>query len=142
MTIKKRLQRTLVLSTILGYEIPFTSLTPLKPEMSEPKLFLSIAKHYNIEINLFLEKGAIKYRVPSPDQFLSNFFVIKKSWGGMRFIFNLKDLNFYIEPPHFKLEDLRTFVQLMLPNMYMSTLNIEDVLLVSIHETHRKYLQF
>ena len=102
-----------------------------------------MAKHCDVEVNRLLGKGAIKCTAPLPDQFLSSFFLIEKSSGGMRFIFNLKDLNFYIEPPHFKLEDWRTVVQLMLPNMYMATLDIEDAyLLVSIHEAHRKYLRF
>lgn len=38
-------------------------------------------------------------------QFISSFFVIKKSSRGWRFILNLKRLNMFIIAPHFKLED-------------------------------------
>lgn len=61
----------------------------------------------------------------------------------MRLILNLKDLNSYISPPHFKLEDWRTVVRLMLPNTEMATLDIEDAYLsVPIHPTHKKFLRF
>lgn len=56
---------------------------------------------------------------------------------------NLRDLNVYIEPPHFKLEDWRTVVRLMLPGTHMATLDLEDAyLLVPIFEGHRKFLRF
>jgi len=42
---------------------------------------------------------------PSLDQFLSSFFLIEKTSGGMRFILNLRDLITYVHPLHFKLED-------------------------------------
>lgn len=140
---KKITSDTTVLSAISGYQIPFTSLPPPRPELPEPNLSPRMAELCDIEIERLLIKGAIRQTDPSPDQFLSSFFLIEKSSGGMRFIFNLKDLNTYIEPPHFKLEDWRTVVQLMLPNTYMATLDIEDAyLLVPIHPAHRIYLRF
>lgn len=61
----------------------------------------------------------------------------------MRFILNLKELNSHISPPHFKLEDWRTVIRLMLPDTHMATLDIEDAyLLVPIHVSHRKFLRF
>lgn len=80
---------------------------------------------------------------PSQDQFLSPFFLRDKSSGGKRFILNLRDLNCYIDPPHFKLEDWRTVVRLMLPGTQMATLDLEDAyFLIPIHEKHRRYLRF
>ncbi|XP_070519715.1 uncharacterized protein [Cardiocondyla obscurior] len=46
-------------------------------------------------------------------------------------------------PPHFKLEDWRTVIRLMLPEYYMATIDLEDAYLqVPIHEDHRKFLRF
>jgi len=96
-----------------------------------------------LEIDRLQRKEAIAQVEPSKDQFLSSFFLIDKSSGGKRFILNLRDLNVYIEPPHFKLEDWRTVVRLMLPGTHMATLDLEDAyLLVSIFEGHRKFLRF
>jgi len=52
-----------------------------------------------------LKKGAIEAVTPSTEQFLSSFFLIEKLSGGMRFILNLKELNYFLSPPHFQLED-------------------------------------
>ena len=80
---------------------------------------------------------------PHENQFLSPFFLIDKSSGGKRFILNLRELNSFIDPPHFKLEDWRTVIRLMLPGMQMATLDLEDAyLLVPIFEDHRKFLRF
>ncbi|XP_011858590.1 PREDICTED: uncharacterized protein LOC105556128, partial [Vollenhovia emeryi] len=67
----------------------------------------------------------------------------QKSSGGMRFILNLKELNSYMDPPHFKLEDWRTVVRLMLPDFEMSSIDLEDAyLVVPIHPSYRKFLRF
>lgn len=88
-----------------------------------------------MEVDRLQQKGAIVPVKSSKDQFLSSFFLIDKSSGGKRFILNLRDLNSHVEPPHFKLEDWRTVVRLMLPGTYMATLDLEDAyLLVPIFE--------
>ncbi|XP_018360234.1 PREDICTED: uncharacterized protein LOC108759349, partial [Trachymyrmex cornetzi] len=87
--------------------------------------------------------GAVVISNPSKDQFLSSFFLIKKSSGGMRFILNLRDLNAYILPPHFKMEDWHTVVRLMLPNYRMASVDLQDTYLaIPIHPLHRKFLRF
>jgi len=71
------------------------------------------------------------------------FFLIDKPSGGKRFILNLRELNTYLSSPHFKLEDWRTVIRLMLLGSQMATLDLEDAyLLVPIEEQHRKYLRF
>lgn len=122
-----------VLSTVRGYRIPFFSPPIMHPFIDEPTFTSSVETHCDAEIQRLIDKGAISQMVPSEDQFLSPFFLIEKSSGGMRFILNLKELNLYISSAHFKLEDWRTVVRLMLPGSQMASLNLEDAyLLVSI----------
>nr|CAH7748210.1 unnamed protein product [Callosobruchus chinensis] len=52
--------------------------------------------------------GAIKKVNTAPSQYLSSYFLADKSDGGKRFILNLKLLNKFLDPPHFKMEDFRT----------------------------------
>lgn len=95
------------------------------------------------EISRLLRKGAIEPVNPRADQFLSSFFLVDKPSGGKRFILNLRKLNTYLKPLHFKLEDWRTVIRLMLPGSQMATLDLEDAcLLVPIEKQHRKYLRF
>lgn len=90
-----------------------------------------------------LHKGAIELINPRADQFLSSFFLVDKPLGDKRFILNLRELNTYLRPPHFKLEDWRTVIRLMLLGSQMATLDLEDAyLLIPIEEGHRKYLRF
>lgn len=61
----------------------------------------------------------------------------------MRFILNLRDLNSYISPPHFKLENWRTVIRLLLPSFKMASIDLEDAyLLLPIHYSCRKFLRF
>jgi len=61
----------------------------------------------------------------------------------MRFILNLKKLNLCIFPPHFKLENWRMVICLILSGSQMVSLDLEDAyLLVLIHPEHRKFLRF
>lgn len=103
----------------------------------------STASLCDLEIQCLRSKEAIESVAPYEGQFLSPFFLIEKASGGWRFILNLKEVNKYIMPPHFKLEDWRTVIRLMLPRTYMATLDLEDAyLLIPIFEEHRKFLRF
>lgn len=95
------------------------------------------------EILLLLSKVSITATSPSADQFLSQFFLIEKTSGGMRFILNLKDLNYFLSPPHFQLEDWRMVIQLMVQDSWMATIDLEDAyLLVPISPRSRRFLRF
>lgn len=132
-----------VLEAVSGYKIPFTTIPPPRPTLPEHVLSESASKQCDEEIIRLLNKGAIAVVEPSADQFLSSYFIVEKPSGGVRFIFNLKDLNQYIMPPHFKLEDWRTAVRLMLQDYVMATIDLEDAyLLVPIHPSYRKFLRF
>ena len=54
------------------------------------------------EINQMLEKDAIIKADPSPDQFLSNIFIISKKDGGKRSVINSKKLHNFIHCARFR----------------------------------------
>lgn len=99
-------------------------------------------KFCNLKVKCLLLKGAIKQAESCADQFLSPFFLVNKSSEDKRFILNLRELNTYIKPPHFKLKDWRTVIRLMLPGSYMATLDFEDAYLLPIDEHHRNICVF
>lgn len=132
-----------VLDAVRGYRIPFSSLPSMRPHIGQPVFSPSVAVHCDKEIQRLINMGAIVQVEPSATQFLSPFFLKEKASGGMRLILNLKELNTFISPPHFKLEDWRTVVRLMLPRVQMASLDLKDAyLLVSVHPDHRKFLRF
>lgn len=76
-------------------------------------------------------------------QFISCFFVIRKSSGGWKFTLNLKRFNDFIVAPHFKLEDWKTVVRLLSPGDFMASVDLQEAyLLVPIHQDDRKFLRF
>lgn len=118
-----------VLEAIQGYRIPFSSTPPACISLPEPTFSAAVVEACDKEILRLLSKGAIAIVTTSPDQFLSSFFLIEKSSGGMRFILNLKNLNSYLSPPHFQLEDWRIVIQLLSQDSWMATLDLEDAYL-------------
>ncbi|XP_011866158.1 PREDICTED: uncharacterized protein LOC105561098 [Vollenhovia emeryi] len=132
-----------VLEAIRGYRLPFLVSPVPRPALRQTRLSAVETVACNKEISRLILKGAVAKVEPSQDQFLSPFFLIKKASGGMRFILNLRKLNSYLLPPHFKMEDWRTVVRLMLPNFNMASIDLEDAyLLVPIHPSHRRFLRF
>lgn len=67
----------------------------------------------------------------------------KKPDGSYRFILNLKNLNTFIQAPHFKLEDYRTALKLITPNCFLTSIDLKDAyFLLPIDSHYRKYLRF
>ena len=89
------------------------------------------------------KQGAIEPCEPMRGQWLSPFFLVKKPNGKNRFILNLKGLNQFLAPPHFKMEDIRSVTKLVQKNWFMSSIDLKDAyFLVPIDPNHRKYLRF
>lgn len=97
----------------------------------------------DIAINSLLDKGAIVSCKQTEGQFISTYFLRQKSSGEKRFILNLKCLNQFIEPPHFKLEDLRTILKLTKRGCFFTSIDLQDAFFyIPIHKNYRKYLRF
>lgn len=87
--------------------------------------------------------GAISKCKFSKGQFVSSYFLRPKADGSARFILNLKSLNKYFQPPHFKLEDYRTALKLTYPNCFYTLIDLKDAYFsIAIHWRYRKYFRF
>lgn len=132
-----------ILEIISNYKLPFVAIPPPRPSLIEPKLSSEEIVACKNEIKRLISRGAIEPVESSPDQFLSSYFLIDKSSGGKRFILNLKALNKFFDPPHFKMEDIKMAQRLMRRDCYMASIDLEDAyLLVPIDPEYRKFLCF
>lgn len=96
-----------------------------------------------MEILHLLRQGVIQQCKPCQGQFLSSYFLVDKPNGRKRFILNLKNLNRFIEPPHFKMEDCRTALKLITSSCYMTKIDLKEAYyLVPIKKSHYKFLRF
>lgn len=131
------------MSWIEGYKIPFSSV-PIQDNC--PKNILNDkydVLSFQAEIDKLLDKGAVSVCRRVDGDFLSSIFLVDKPNGDKRFILNLKNLNKFINPPHFKMEDLRTAIKLVTPDCYLATVDLKDAyFLIPVHSDHRKYLRF
>lgn len=133
----------IILNWIDGFEIPFhlpvfQETLPYNVNWSGTEIRL-----LKDQINKLLKKGAMSKCNHSKGEFISPIFLTPKPDGSSRLILNLKDLNEFISPPHFKLEDVRTAKILMSNNCYFATIDLKDAFyLVPIAQKHRKYLRF
>lgn len=67
------------------------------------------------EISLFVSKNIIEQHKSYSEGFLSNFFTREKKDGTLRVILNLKTLNKFVENYHFKIDTLKSAINLMTP---------------------------
>lgn len=63
-----------------------------------------------------LEKNAIEPVVDSTEGFVSGVFVIPKRSGGFQPIINLKSLNSFVKPEHFKMEGISSLLEIIRPD--------------------------
>lgn len=133
-------QNFTILSWLSGYKIPF-SIRPKQIRWSRNAPALLDSSRLEESIKHLISIGAVSKTLPKPGQFLSPFFLVPKPCGAFRFILNLKALNNFLEPPHFKLEDFRTVFKLIYPNCYFTKLDLKDAyFMIPVHKNFRKYL--
>ena len=134
-----------VLETVQGYKIPFLK-EPLQQFPPSFQISRERVSALDTEIQLLLQKRAVEI-VPEqesqPKEFLSTLFVVPKKDGGLRPVFNLRNLNSFLEPPHFKMEGIHTLKELIQKGDYMGKIDLKDAYLsIPIAKSHRNYLRF
>ena len=75
----------------------------------------------DLEVEKRLRKGAIEEVEPCENQFLSNIFTIPKKGGERRPV-----VDNFIEPVHFKMEDLSHLPSLLLRGDFMCKIDLKD----------------
>lgn len=131
-----------ILSWIKGYKISFITI-PRQRNIPLNIIKPGEQKKVKRKIQEMCENGVISRCTHKKGEFLSSYFLIKKSNGKDRFILNLRNLNKYIIAPHFKLEDYRSVKSLLHKGYYLCTVDLRDAyFLVNVDKSSRKYLRF
>lgn len=127
---------------VRGIQISFIQ-PPNQTTFPKNNVPASQQKLYDSVVRDLLHIGAISACTREREEFISSYFLAKKPNGNYRFILNLKKLNEFITPPHFKLEDYRTVTKLLTPECYLATIDLKDAyFLLPIQDSNRKYLRF
>ena len=95
------------------------------------------------EVSALLQKVAVSEVSQSEERFYSNLFLVPKKDRDHRPVVNLKALNQFLQPQHFKIEGIHILKDIIKPGDWLAKLDLKDAFLtVPIHHTHWKYLAF
>ena len=89
------------------------------------------------ELSNLTQKHAIKLlEYPLETGFYSNIFLVPKKSGGQRLVINLKALNQFVHPEHFKMEGIHTLRYLLRPVDWLRKIDLKDANLVIPNTRH------
>jgi len=128
---------------VRGFEIPFNFKPIQNFEPQEPSYSDSDRKVISDSVLKLLKSGAIINSEKEPGDLISTIFTVPKPDGSRRPILNLKNLNQFIECPHFKMETVKSVLQLVSLRCLMNVIDLKDAYhAIPISVTSQKYLKF
>ena len=133
-----------ILRTVQGFHIPFRE-EPCQMRLPRPYYSEEQMKLLREEVASLLGKGAVQVVDPtlSAEGFYSALFLVPKTEGRMRPVINLKALNFWVQPQHFKMEGIHTLREIVAEGEWLAKLDLKDAYFtVPIFRDHQKYLRF
>ncbi|XP_022806778.1 uncharacterized protein LOC111343852 [Stylophora pistillata] len=131
-----------ILSIVQGYKFPFVC-QPIqwRQRQTKAKSKEDLAS-INEAISQLQTKGAVKAVQEKLNQFTSTLFIVKQTTKE-RPVFNLKNLNRFVDSQQFKIEGLEAVRKLIQSGDFIMKLDLQDAYLsVPIHNSHKKYLRF
>ena len=134
---------TWVLNAIEGYQIPLKG-DPLQHQRPSENAFSREQEALlREEVEILLEKGAISLCLQNTGGFYSTIFLVPKKNGQMRPVINLKNLNQWVEAPHFKIEGIATLKDLLRLGNWMVKVDLKDAYFtIPNHHLHQQLLRF
>ena len=94
-------------------------------------------------IDGLVEKRVIEKVQHEKGEIISNIFIRPKQDGTYRLILNLKKLNQHIEKIHFKMETLKSALNMVKRGVYFAKIDLKDAYYsIAVAESDRKFLRF
>ena len=90
-----------------------------------------------------LHKRIIRETNHESTEFVSPVFIVKKLDGGIRLILNFKELNEFVKYEHFKMDGIKTIINMVTRNLFMATIDLKGAYYsVAISRLFQKFLKF
>ena len=114
--------------------------------LAKPSYVLSRAKPANTRGSEYTVRKGVVVRICNPqpqESFYSTLFLVPKKRDQMRSVINLKKLNEWVTPQHFKMEGMGTLKELLRTNNWMVKVDLKDAYFtIPVHPSHHPYLRF
>ena len=128
-----------VLETLMGYKVEFFAL----PSQKCPPGLIDLESPKAQTLTQEIRELAFKKAITTSDGYISQIFLVPKSDGSWHPVVNLKSLNTWVVPHHFKMESISTVKGLLIRGDWMVKLDLKDAyLFIPIHRSHQKFLRF
>ena len=133
-----------ILDIVKGCQMEFKSNTPNQMKHPKETKFSNVETGFiDPEIKRLLEKGVIVPICHETGEFVSTIFVRPKPDGSHRLVLNLKRFNEHVAYHHFKMESLKSTLQMMKPGCYTASVDPKDAYYsVHVDTKHQKFLNF
>lgn len=131
-----------IVKIISGYRIPFSNRPPLHlPDRHN----IRQATHESTEMSVAIEKmksERVLLPVHTSQSFLSRMFLVPKTDGSMRPIFDLRSLNRFVLTTPFRLINIHKIPTFLQPNDWLAKIDLSQAYFhIPIHRTHRRFLR-
>ena len=128
---------------VRGDTIKFENDIPIKYTAKNP----SFSPEEEVEIQVILQemlhKQIIRETTHESAEFVSPIFIVKKPDGGTILILNLKELNEFVKYEHFKMDGIKTIINMVTRNCFMATIDLKDAYYsVATSRQFQKFLKF
>ena len=132
-----------ILTTVKGYRLPLQQWPSPTQAPVQFALDSVHAEALAIEISGLVSKGAVAPAHKSQGHLANPLFVVPKSGGRWRPIIDLRHLNQYLNPPHFKIEGLHMMPSILQRDSLMFKIDLKDAYLtVPVAEEFHPLLAF
>ena len=110
-----------------GYKLEFQSLPPFSRIM-ETTVTVKHTQYFNVRSITFIRKGSNRsctFCRPST-RFLQYVFLVTKKTGDYKAVINLKPLNQYLKTQHFKMDTMKTVLNLVKKGDWAFSIDMKD----------------
>jgi hypothetical protein len=126
-----------------GFQIEWKNLPPPKTHLKNHPIKQQDLEFVSEEIGRLLQMGAISPVKRKKLTIINPIGIVPKKNGKKRMIIDMRFVNSFMKVPKFKLEDLRTAINLMEPLDWMIKIDLQDGYFhAPIHQKYRRFLGF
>lgn len=130
-----------ILKMIRGYRLPLVQKVPLCWPSIDHKYQTNSSPQMRVAIKELIKIGVLEPVLPSRS-FISPMFLVPKSDGTMRPIFNLRNLNNYLITSKFRLINVQKVPNFLQPHDWLVKIDLSNAYFhLRVAESHRRYLR-